>query len=269
MQDSQHPRNDTWASGAAYEPYVGRWSRLVAREFLRWLNLPSRSRWLDVGCGTGALSQTILEVATPSEVTGIDRSPDYVAFAREHIRDGRVRFHAGDAQALPVDAEAYDAVVSGLMLNFVPQPRQAVAEMIRAARPQGVVAAYVWDYAGEMQLMRHFWNAVVDLDPAAYDLDEGRRFPLCQPDPLQALFHSAGLGAVEVRQVDIATHFRDFDDYWMPFLGGQGPAPSYAKSLSDQQRVSLRERIRAGLPFEPDASIPLIARAWAIRGVRQ
>jgi hypothetical protein len=131
-----------------------------------------------------------------------------------------------------------------------------------------VVAAYVWDYAGEMQFMRHFWSAAVDIDPAAYDLDEGRRFPLCQPDPLRELFQGAGLGAVEVRRIDIATDFRDFDDYWMPFLGGQGPAPSYAKSLSDEQLASLRERIRAGLPFASDGSIPLMARAWAVRGVR-
>jgi SAM-dependent methyltransferase len=266
MSDTHKP--DTWASGEAYEPYVGRWSRLVAREFLRWLAMPAQSRWLDVGCGTGALSQTILEVAAPRAVTGIDRSDGYLAFARAHTPDGRVQFDLGDAQDLPVEPGAYDAVVSGLVLNFIPQPDRAVAEMTRAARPGGTVAIYVWDYAGRMQLMRHFWNAAAALDSKAYDLDEGRRFPLCQPEPLIRCFQAAGLTAVEARPVDISTDFRDFDDYWSPFLGGQAPAPGYAMSLSEERRAALRERIRAGLPFALDGSIPLWARAWAVRGER-
>ncbi len=268
MDDAQTPQKETWASGATYEAYVGRWSRLVAREFLNWLNVPATSRWLDVGCGTGALCQTILDLAAPISVKGIDRSEGYVAFAREQVRDERAQFEVGDAQALPVESEACDAVVSGLALNFVLQPPQAVAEMARAAKSTSVVAAYVWDYAGKMQLMRHFWNAAAALDPAAYDLDEGRRFPICQPDPLRELFQSAGLDDVKVRPIDIATDFQDFDDYWSPFLGGQGPAPGYAKSLSDERRAALRERIRAGLLFALDGSIPLVARVWAVRGVR-
>lgn len=259
---------EIWASGAAYEPYVGRWSRLVAREFLQWLAMPPNSRWLDVGCGTGALSQTILQTAAPKVVKGIDRSAGYVAIAQEHVRDARVSFEVGDAQALPAEAGAYDAVVAGLVLNFVPQPRQAVAEMARMARPGGVVAAYVWDYAGKMQLMRHFWNAAAALDPTASDLDEGRRFPLCKPEPLIDLFRTAALNEVEVRAIDITTDFQDFDDYWSPFLGGQGPAPSYTMSLNEDRRVALRERIRASLPLALDGSIPLMARVWAARGVR-
>jgi len=117
--------------------------------------------------------------------------------------------------------------------------------------------------------MRHFWNAAVALDPDTLDLDEGRRFPLCQPEPLRQLFQRSGLTSVDVRAIDIATDFQDFDDYWSPFLGGQGPAPGYAMALSDERRAALRERIRAGLPFALDGSIPLVARAWAVRGVCQ
>ena len=259
---------EVWASGAAYEPYVGRWSRLVAREFLAWLAVPPGSRWLDVGCGTGALTETILAVASPAAVVGIDPSAGFVAYARERVRDQRAGFAVGDAQALPHPDATYDAVVSGLMLNFVPDPTRAAAEMARVARPGGVVAAYVWDYAGEMQLMRHFWDAAAALDPAARDLDEGRRFPLCQPEPLAALFQGAGLADVATRAIDVPTHFRDFDDYWSPFLGGQAPAPAYAMSLSEVRRAALRERIRASLPAEPDGSLRLIARAWAVRGTR-
>jgi SAM-dependent methyltransferase len=260
--------HDTWASGAAYEPYVGRWSRLVAREFLNWLAVAPGSRWLDVGCGTGALSQTILEIAAPAHVTGIDRSDEYITYARAHVQEQRARFAVGDAYALPDEAIRYDAAISGLMLNFLPQPERAVREMARVVRLGGIVAAYVWDYAGQMQLMRHFWNAAVALDPDALDLDEGRRFPLCHPEPLTELFQGVGLSQIEVRAIDIATNFQDFDDYWSPFLGGQGPAPSYLMALSDERRAALCERIRAGLPFSIDGSIPLVARAWAVRGRR-
>ncbi len=268
MSDPSARPQDTWASGDAYEPYVGRWSRLVAREFLKWLGVPSGRKWLDVGCGTGALSQAILQETAPSRVKGIDRSDGYIAHVQKLIQDDRARFEVGDAQALPDGPGSYDAVVSGLMLNFVPEPGRAASEMRRVAKPDGIVAAYVWDYAGEMQLMRHFWDAVTALDPQAFDLDEGRRFPLCRPEPLTELFRGAGLRDVEVRAIDIPTHFKDFDDYWSPFLGGQGPAPSYAMSLNEERRAGLRERIRLGLPFAPDGSIPLVARAWAVRGVR-
>jgi SAM-dependent methyltransferase len=264
MNDQQ----EVWAAGDVYEPYVGRWSRLVAQQFLTWLEVRAGAHWLDVGCGSGALSQTILQRAAPSVVKGIDRSPGFVAYAQARVQDGRAQFEVGDAQALAVADGAYDAAVSGLVLNFVPQPEQMVSEMRRAVRPGGVVALYVWDYAGKMQLMRHFWNAAAALDPNAVDLDEGRRFPICQPAPLASLFVAAGLTQVEVHSIQIDTDFRDFDDYWSPFLGGQAPAPGYAMSLSEERRTALRERLRASLPFALDGSIPLVARAWAVRGMR-
>jgi SAM-dependent methyltransferase len=261
-------RTDAWDSGDAYEPYVGRWSRPVAREFVGWLAAPPGRRWLDVGCGTGALTETVLALAAPGEVVGVDPSPAYVAFARERVDDPRARFGVEDARALRASPAAFDAVVSGLVLNFVPEPERAVSEMARVARPSGTVAAYVWDYAEGMQMMRHFWDAAGALDPAARELDEGRRFPLCRPEPLADLFRAAGLGKVEVRAIDVPTVFRNFDDYWSPFLGGQAPAPGYAMSLSRERRAALRERIRAGLPTDPQGEHPLTARAWAVRGVR-
>lgn len=259
--------NDTWAAGDLYEPYVGRWSRKVAAELLAWLRLPPHARWLDVGCGTGALTAVIVDRAQPLSIIGIDPSAGFVDYARGHITDARVSFQIGDAQELPVETKQFDAAVAALVLNFLPHPEHAVAEMARAVKPGGTVAAYVWDYAGKMELMRHFWNAAVELNPEAAELDEGRRFPQCQPTPLAALFAQAGLNAVEVRAIDVATPFRDFDDYWTPFLGGQGPAPGYAMSLSDPERSKLRERIRAALPLRPDGAIELTARAWAVRGL--
>ena len=265
--ESVGPPRDVWADGQAYERYVGRWSRLVAGAFLEWLAVPPGARWLDVGCGTGVLTETILQVAAPQAVTGIDDAQGYVDFARDRIPDSRARFELGDAQAMPVATAVFDAAVSGFALNFMHRPSKVVANMVRSVRQGGLVAAYVWDYAGRIQFMRHFWNAATSLDSAAIDLDEGRRFPLCAPGPLLDLFQTARLSQVEVRPIDIWTEFRDFDDYWSPFLGGQGPAPGYAMSLSEANRFALRERLRAALPFALDGSLPLPARAWAVRGV--
>jgi SAM-dependent methyltransferase len=259
---------DAWASGDAYEPYIGRWSRLVARRFLDWLDVPSAARWLDVGCGTGALTETILASAAPAHVDAADASDDYVAYARDRVRDPRASFVVADAQSLPQASRSVDVAVSGLALNFIPQPHKAVAEMTRVVRADGSVAAYVWDYAGDMQLIRYFWDAAIALDPQAAPLDEAHRFPICHPEPLEALFRDAGLHAVESRAIDVPTRFESFDDYWRPFLGGQGPAPGYAMRLGEDRRTVLRESIRARLPVERDESINLIARAWAVRGRR-
>jgi SAM-dependent methyltransferase len=266
MSDLETP--EAWASGASYERYVGRWSRLVARVFLDALAIPPDRRWLDIGCGTGALSQNILAIASPSAVKGIDRSEEHITFVRQHIIDTRASFEVGDARNLPVESATYDAAVSGLLLNFVPEPLSMVAEMVRAVRQNGTVALYVWDYADKVELMRYFWDAAVALNPSALPLDEGVRFPICNPEPLAALFREAGLRNVETTAIDVPTDFRDFDDYWSPFLGGQGPAPGYAMSLGETDRINLRERIRAALPTQPDGSIHLIARAWAVCGLR-
>ncbi len=257
---------DVWASGAAYEPYVGRWSRLVATGFLRWLGVPDGGRWLDVGCGTGAVTDSVLRLGAPAGIVGVDPSEGFVRYARAHTTDPRARFAVGTATALPLRDGEVDVAVGGLVLNFVPDPQRAVAEMTRVTRPGGTVGGYVWDYAGQMQLMRHFWDAAGALDRRARTLDEGVRFPLCRPEPLQALFDGADLVDVQVRPIDVPTRFQDFDDYWTPFLGGQAPAPGYAMSLGEDRRAELRDYIRARLPYAADGSIPLIARAWAVRG---
>lgn len=262
-------RKDIWAAGNLYEPYIGRWSRLVARDFLQWLALPAQLDWLDVGCGTGALTQTILQQTRPRRITGIDPSAGFIEYAKAHVNDPTVTFEVADAQSLPVKSGSFDAAVSGLVLNFVPEPLLAAQEMARTVRSGGMVAAYVWDYAGKMELMRYFWDAAVELDPAASKLVEALRFPICQPSALVALWSEVELRDVQSREIDVPTTFRNFDDYWNPFLGGQGPAPSYAMSLSEEHRGALRDRIRALLPTETDGAIALIARAWAVKGRRR
>ena len=256
---------DLWALGAAYDAYVGRWSRRVAERFLRWLAVPAGRHWLDVGCGTGALTATVLTVAEPASVVGVDPSVPFLSAA---VGSGPgARFVAGDGAALPLPDARFDAVVSGLALNFVPEPARAVAEFARVARPGGLAAAYVWDYAEGMAMMRHFWDAARAVRPAAAELDEAGRFPVCQPGPLHDLWSAAGFTDVVTEPIEIQMPFADFDDYWQPFLGGQGPAPGYLMSLPEQDRRALRENLRGRLPIAADGSIPLTARAWAVRGL--
>lgn len=257
--------SDTWERGNAYERYVGRWSRLVAPIFLSWLNVPAGRRWLDVGCGTGALCAAVLDRCFPDSVAGVEPSEGFLETAKENLA-GRVTLHQGSATAIPLGEASVDTVVSGLVLNFVPNPRAGVLEMARVTANGGTIAAYVWDYAGRMDAIRLFWDAAVELDPAAAKLDEGVRFPLCRPEALEGLFASAGLGQVDVKAIDVPTPFSNFDDYWQPFLGGQGPAPAYAMSLDEAARGRLRDRLRERIPTTPDGAISLTARAWAIRG---
>jgi SAM-dependent methyltransferase len=266
MTVEQPQGNDIWATGDLYELYMGRWSRLVARQFVHWLEAPAGMEWLDIGCGTGALTQTILDHASPKSVKGIDRSPGFIAYATASIVGEHARFEVADVQSLPIENASMDAVVTGLFLNFLPEPMRAVTEMARVTRPHGVAAAYVWDYAGKMELLRYFWDVASALDRTASELDEGRRFSICEPEPLEELFVQAGFLDVEVRPIDIATDFHDFDDYWSPFLGGQGPAPGYAMSLDEARRDVLRDELRSSLPIAEDGAIHLIARAWAVRG---
>ncbi len=261
-------RGSMWGGGAAYETYMGRWSRLVAGEFVQWLRIPADAQWVDVGCGTGGLTQTVLDSAAPRTICAVDPAEGFLNHAREQIRDARVRFARGDACQLPLETAAYDVVVSGLMLNFVPAPRAGLVEMCRVTRSGGTVAAYVWDYAERMEFLRYFWDAARSCNPVAHELDEGRLFSVCHPERLRVLFDASALQEVDVCNLDVVTHFRDFEDYWSPFLGGQGPAPNYVASLSDADRDALRERLHATLPMAADGSIKLIGRAWAVRGRR-
>jgi SAM-dependent methyltransferase len=256
--------SDTWERGDPYEQYVGRWSRRVALQFLSWLKIPAGRRWLDVGCGTGALSAAILDQCAPVSVIAVEPSEGFLEKAKEQL-GSRVLLRRGSAAEIPLDDRSVDVTVSGLVLNFVPNGRAAVSEMARVTAPRGTIAAYVWDYSGKMELMRYFWDAAVELNPEAAKLDEGVRFPVCRPEALTELFAGAGLRGVEVTAIDVTTSFAGFEDYWRPFLGGQGPAPAYAMALDDTERGRLAKRIRERLSIQADGSISLTARAWAMR----
>ncbi len=257
-----------WSSGDAYERYMGRWSRRVAPYFLGFLPIRPGAAWVDVGCGTGVLTEAILEHAEPSDVVGVDSAEAMLDLARARIGDSRARFAAGNAAALPLPNSAADLVVSGLVLNFLPDKAAAVAEMVRVLRPGGTLGLYVWDYAGHMQIMRHLFDAALAFDPRAADFDDGAKAPICRPGPLADLLKSAGLEAVTAAPIDIAASFESFEDYWAPFLGGTGSAPRYVASLPDADRSRLRDAVRNRLPTGPDGEILLAVRAWAAKGTK-
>lgn len=258
---------DRWTTAAAYEDFMGRWSRRLAPQFVAWLGLPGGLHWLDLGCGTGALSAAICAQAAPASVLGCDPSAGFIEAARERVTDPRARFAVCGAGSLPSRPGGYGAIASLLVLNFIPDPAAAVAEMRGLIVTGGTVAACVWDYAGRMDFLRRFWDAAAALEPAHRALDEGQRFVRCEPAALTALFRAGGLGEVRCEGIELPTVFADFADYWQPLLGGTGPVPSYVASLGAERRQALARRLEETLPRDPEGRIVLGARAWAVRGV--
>jgi SAM-dependent methyltransferase len=257
---------DRWAAASTYEHFMGRWSRTLARDFIQWLEPAARLHWLELGCGTGALTNAICNYAEPASVTACDPAAPFVEYARQNLGDVRASFVVAGADDFPLRSGGYDVVASLLAFNFFPVPGTALERMRSATVPGGIISACVWDYAGEMQFLRYFWNAAVKVDPSASELDEGRRFPICNPDTLMRVFRDADLIDVRGEPLDIATEFESIEDYWKPFLGCTGPAPSFVASLNAQKRGLLRAELERVLPRDTDGTIRLRARAWAVRG---
>lgn len=265
---TQTSRHDAWQAGDSYDVYMGRWSRRIAPRFLDWLDPADHLDWLEVGCGTGALSAAILARCDPRSLISIDPSEGFLATARANVPDERAGFRLGDAQALSIETDSKDMIVSALVLNFVPDREKALAEMKRVARAGATVAFYVWDYpGGGVEFMRAFWTAAAALDPNARDLTEDRRFPFCTPDGLTGLARNAGLVSVACEQIETPAVFKDFEDYWHPFTLGAGPAPGYCMSLDPQARQRLKAHLHDSVPRGEDGSIPFKTRAWAVRAI--
>lgn len=264
---SNTTRHDAWQAGDSYDRYMGRWSRRIAPRFLDWLAPPSGVDWLDVGCGTGALTAAILGACEPASIVALDPSAGFIDKARAAVSDPRVEFLIGDAQALPVADRCKDVIVSGLVLNFVPDRAKALHEMQRVARAGAIVGFYLWDYpGGGIEFMRAFWMAATSLDPGAADLTEDRRFSFCTRESLSEMAVVAGLQSVDSAVIEVPTVFKDFADYWQPFTLGAGPAPGYCAGLPPAARELLRAKLADTLPRQPDGSIHLQARAFATRG---
>jgi ubiquinone/menaquinone biosynthesis C-methylase UbiE len=256
---------DRWTSGSHYDQWMGRWSRLLAYEFLQWLNLPGGLRWLDVCCGSGVITEAIVERNAPASIVGIDASPEQINFARQHRAHPNVSFETGDAMSLPFPDATFDAVVCGLGLHYISNPVEALKEFCRVTAPAGTIAVYLWDYAQGARFLREFWDAAVAVDHEAASFDQAHRFPMCNPEGLQSLFEQAGLKHTSHHALEIVTHFTSFEDYWAPLLTGQGSAPNYLATRDKKIQTAIRERLRAALPTDSRGAIDLPAQAWAIR----
>lgn len=264
-EQSKEPRLDAWADGESYDQYMGRWSRKVAREFLAWLARPHGLTWVDVGCGTGALTGAILETSAPKAVVAIDPSAAFVSYARSVLAGRRARFEIGDAGALPIPDGCADVAVSALAYNFFPDRPVALGEMRRVSRRGATIAFYVWDYpGGGMGFMDAFWEAAIAVEPSAASAGERSRFPFCAPETLLEEARAAGLAEPEVRPIEVVAEFADFDDLWLPFTRGTGPAPAYFKRLEPGAQSRLRQHLETSTGGRAPIHYP--ARAWAVRG---
>jgi SAM-dependent methyltransferase len=260
------PQREIFVGSDAYERFMGRWSRRLAPLLVKFASIAEGSSVLDVGSGTGALAFAIAEALPSVRVTGVDPSSAYVRNALARTTSDRVRFLVGDAQALDLPDATFDATLSLLAMNFFPDPAKALREMIRVTRPGGMVAAAVWDYGEGMEMLRVFWDEAVALDSAVAPRDE-RNMRLCRRGELADLWRANGLQHVEEQPLALELAFISFDDYWLPFLGGQGPAGAYAASLSGAARAALAARLRKRLLGErQEGAFMLQARAWAVKG---
>jgi SAM-dependent methyltransferase len=258
--------NSLFSEAQAYERFMGRWSRRLAPLLVRFAGVHDSGTVLDVGSGTGALAAAVATIAPSSSVVGIDPSPSYVALAQSQHGSARIRFEVGDAQRIRFDDGVFDHTLSLLVINFIPDVRNALGEMTRVTTPKGTVAAAVWDYGERMEMLRAFWDEALALMPASAAKDE-RNMPLCRRGDLAALWREHGLRDVVEEGLIIETRFASFDDFWTPFLEKQGPAGAYTASLSVENRDALRLRLRRRLlSTGADQVIVLHARAWAVRG---
>jgi SAM-dependent methyltransferase len=251
-----------FASADAYDRFIGRYAPALARSLMWAAGVSSGQRALDVGCGPGALTRELADLLGADHVCAVDPSAAFVEACR--ARNPGVRVELAGAESLPFDDDSFDVALAQLVVNFMDDPRAGVGEMRRVTRVGGTVAGAVWDYGGEMTLLRNFWDAAAAVDPAGGQRDE-RNMRIATPIELHDLWVDVGLTAVDVSAAVASAAYESFDDLWQPVDLGVGPAGAYAASLSPPVRDALREGLRARLgvgetPFE------LTARAWVVTG---
>lgn len=257
-----------YADGEAYEKFMGRWSRVSGREFVRWLDRPKDLVWLDVGCGTGAFTKVILEESAPRAVTAMDPSEPHIQYVRKRVSDPRAAFQVGDGRMLGFADRSFDVAVAALVLNFVSDPELMIAEMRRVVRPAGTVATYVWDFEGGRNISQHIWESVARVDPTASILSgNAKRINVGRPTMLSRMFNRAGLVDVATRAIDIIVTYDDFSDYWASNDTPTNPIGKYIKTLPADGYRSLKRKVEEIVPTDEDGSIRYSARAYAVRGL--
>lgn len=248
--------------GAAYESFMGGWSRVVGAQFLNWLAPPLQARWLEIGCGTGAFTQLIGERCRPAAIVAVDPAAAQIAYARRRLTVDRVTFRIGAAEALPCQDASYDFVVSALAINFMSDGAVAMREMRRVACKGGTIAGYVWDFAGgrtpHAPLLRalHHLNIETPAPPGGND---------CTIPALRSLFARAGLAEIETSTLDIEVSFADFEAFWTAQTPSFSPVTRRIAGLDDAQRARLVETLSAKLPVRPDGRIAYEARTHAVK----
>jgi SAM-dependent methyltransferase len=253
-----------FSASAGYERFMGRWSRILAPQYVRFAGVKDGDRVLDVGTGTGSVALAVESALPIAKVVGIDPSEGFIAFARKNAK--RAQFEVGDAQRLRFADASFDHTMALLVMNFIPDHVKAIGEMRRVTRPGGSVSACVWDYDAGMEMLRFFWDEAVALDPAVEPKDE-RHMKLSRQGQLGALWKSAGLVDVQEQPLVIEQAYTSFLDYWDSFLKGAGPGGAYVVSLPEARRQSLEARMRARLlGGRQDGPFTLKARAWCVRG---
>lgn len=256
--------NDTYRQ---YDDFMGRWSRQVATQFLDWIAVERDLGWLDVGCGTGMLGQTVIKNCAPSSVTGADPLEKSIIAAKQHPDNKNIQFEISDAQNLPFEDSKFDVVVSGLMIKFVPDKVKAISEMKRVAHAGSVIALYDWDMHSNMNTTRHFWKAVADIIPKPAEDRATDRTPMTEIDSIAKTFGAAGVKAVQQSTISFTTHFRDLDDYWNPITRNSQNVGRFYKTMTEKQREEVRLRLKQTLPFTDDGSISFESRAVAVKGI--
>ncbi len=251
------------APADAYDDFMGRYARPLARPFADFAGVGPGLRVLDVGSGPGALTETLAQLVGPESVAAAEPSPAFAVACAERFPDADVR--EAPAEQLPWDDETFDVALSQLVVNFMDDPAAGLREMTRVVRPGGAVAACTWDGGGRMGMLSAFWDAALALDPSAPAEGPQARFP--DSWSLQELWAGGGLDQVTTDALDVSCSFKGFDDFWQPFTAGVGPAGAYCASLEPGERAALREECRRRLGG-PQRPFRLPARAWAVRGRR-
>ena len=263
----QDRNSNMFADAEAYERFMGRWSCLVAPLLVDFTDVPDGGQVLDVGAGIGSLAFVIAQRKSKARVVGIDPSKEYVAYANSrNAFPARTSFQIGDAQKLHFADATFRSSLSLLVFNFIPEPGKALGEVRRVTQSGGRISAAVWDYGGQMRMLRAFWDAVVSIDASAERLDE-KHMPLCREGELSQLWKQGGLESVHEQPLDITMRFHSFTDYWDPFLLGQGPAGSYVRTAQGDRLQALREAVKRRLSISDESvTLTLPARVWAVRG---